>query len=329
MIDGVNVAGRTFRRRRPRLRVMGFPVRVKPGFLVFCALIVALYEGTRGLWFAGSLALLTLTHELGHAWAARSCGAEAEIALDFMAGYTSFSPSQPLSNGQRAGIAVAGPLAEIVPGLVALLVLGANPFSIDSVTATDARLAIWWSGPILGLVNLLPLVPLDGGSILSAGLDGAAPGRGRQWALWWSLGASLVAVAVAMAVPGMRPMIVFFAFLIILQVRQLLAIRARQARPATGPVVVVRALLDDGRPLEAAHEGSRRFEVARDPALAVLVARAAARLGQLETAMAWLQAAGHATPDPAEVLADLDLEPDFAELRDRPAARTLRWSLGG
>ena len=59
-----------------------------------------------------------------------------------------------MTNGQRAAIAVAGPLAEIVPGLIALAALGANPLSINSVTASDARLAIWWSGPVLGLINL-------------------------------------------------------------------------------------------------------------------------------------------------------------------------------
>ncbi len=323
------MAEQTTSRRRTRLRILGFPVRIKPGFVVFCALIVALYQGTRGLWFAGSLAALTLAHELGHAWAARYHGADAEIALDFMAGYTSYSPSRPLTNRERAVIAIAGPLAEIIPGVIVLSLIGANPLSLDSVTATDARLAIWWSGPVLGLINLLPLIPLDGGSIAAAGLDHLAPGRGREWALRWSLAASVVTSAVLLAFPSTRALVVFFAFLIAGQVHQLQLGRRRQNQPLHGPVTLVRALLDDHRPLEAAREGSRRFETVRDPMLAVLVARAAARLGQQDVAMAWLQAAGHAADDPAQVLADLDLEPDFAELRGCPAARTLRWSLGG
>ena len=308
---------------------MGFPVRVRPGFVVFCALIVALYQGTRGLWFAGSLAVLTLTHELGHAWAARLNGAEAEIALDFMAGYTSYSPSHPMTNGQRAAIAVAGPLAEIVPGLIALAALGANPFSIDSVTASDARLAIWWSGPVLGLINLLPVIPLDGGSITSSALDRLAPGRGRDWTLWWSVAVSAVTAVVLLATDDLQILALFFVLLIGLQIRMIMLARRQQHRPTSGAVTLVRSLLDANRPLEAASEGSRRFESTRDPALAVLVARAAVRLGQHDVAMAWLQAAGHAADNPAEILVDLDLEPDFAELRNRPAAETLRWSLGG
>ena len=308
---------------------MGFPVRVRPGFVVFCALIVALYQGSRGLWFAGSLAVLTLTHELGHAWAARLNGAESEIALDFMAGYTSYSPSRPMTNGQRAAIAVAGPLAEIVPGLIALAALGANPLSINSVTASDARLAIWWSGPVLGLINLLPLIPLDGGSITSCALDQLSPGRGRDWTLSWSLAVSVVTALVLLTTDDLQALALFFALLIAMQVRMIMLARRRRHRPTSGPVTLVRALLDASRPLEAASEGSRRFETTRDPALAVLVARAAMRLGQHDVAMAWLQAAGHAADNPAEILVDLDLEPDFAELRDRPAAETLRWSLGG
>ena len=308
---------------------MGFPVRVRPGFVVFCALIVALYQGTRGLWFAGSLAVLTLTHELGHAWAARLNGAEAEIALDFMAGYTSYSPSRPMTNGQRAAIAVAGPLAEIVPGLIALAALGANPFSIDSVTASDARLAIWWSGPVLGLINLLPVIPLDGGSITSSALDRLAPGRGRDWTLWWSVAVSAVTAVVLLATDDLQILALFFVLLIGLQIRMIMLSRRPSHQPTSGSVTLVRSLLDASRLSEAAGEGSRRFESTRDPALAVLVARAAVRLGQHDVAMAWLQAAGHAAENPAEILADLDLEPDFAELRNRPAAETLRWSLGG
>ncbi len=309
---------------------MGFPVRVRPGFVVFCALIVALYQGTRGLWFAGSLAVLTLTHELGHAWAARLNGADAEIALDFMAGYTSYSPSRPMTNGQRAAIAVAGPLAEIIPGLVALAALGANPLSIDSVTSSDARLAIWWSGPVLGLINLLPVIPLDGGSITSAALDRLAPGRGRDWTLWWSLAVSVATAVALLTTDDLKGLALFFVLLIAMQIRMImLAWRQQQHRATSGSVTLVRALLDAARPLEAASEGSRRFESTRDPALAVLVARAAVRLGQHDVAMAWLQAAGHAADNPAEILVDLDLEPDFAELRNRPAAETLRWSLGG
>ncbi len=80
-----------------------------------------------------------------------------------LAGYTSYEPTRELTARERATIAVAGPLAEIIPGLLALTAMGVNPFDHDAIRASDAALAIWWAGPVLGVVNLLPLLPLDGG----------------------------------------------------------------------------------------------------------------------------------------------------------------------
>ena len=54
-------------------------------------LIVVLYGDEFGLWLAGSIAAFTLLHELGHAVAARRAGATAEISLDFLAGYASYT----------------------------------------------------------------------------------------------------------------------------------------------------------------------------------------------------------------------------------------------
>ena len=90
-------------------RLLGFPVHVRAGFIVFMALIVFLYGNEFGLWLAGALAVLTLIHELGHAVAARATGAEAEISLDFLAGYASFTPSRPLTRWEQAGISFALP----------------------------------------------------------------------------------------------------------------------------------------------------------------------------------------------------------------------------
>jgi len=51
-------------------RLFGFPVHVRPGFVMMMVLIVVLYGDAYGLWLAGALAGFTLLHELGHAVAA-------------------------------------------------------------------------------------------------------------------------------------------------------------------------------------------------------------------------------------------------------------------
>jgi Zn-dependent protease len=318
------------------VRVLGFPVTIRVGFLAFLALAIVLNPQPFGWWLAGSIAVLTLVHELGHAVAARRAGARAEIALDMLAGYTTYHSTAPLTPGHRALIAVSGPTAEIVVGVVALLLLGANPLSRSSIEASDARLAIWWAGPVLGLFNLIPLLPLDGGMVVSAGLDRLLPRRGAHLYLWVSLVVTAAATVVLFAEPGFRLLAPFALLLLALQVVQLgqqARRRAAQSRsrppsvPSSAAGAILVQLLAQGELQQVATLGASLFARERDPAVAILVARAAARLGEHQTAMAWLQAAADAG-DPAEAVWALEHDADLAPLRADPAARALRVALG-
>ena len=79
------------------MRILGFPLHVRRGFLLFMLLIVVIYGNEFGVWLAVSIAGFTVLHELGHALAARRAGAEAEISLDFLAGYASYPRRDPLA----------------------------------------------------------------------------------------------------------------------------------------------------------------------------------------------------------------------------------------
>jgi Zn-dependent protease len=155
-------------------RLLGFDVHVRTGFLIFLGLIVFLYPASFGLWLAGSLAGFTLLHELGHAVAARRAGAKASISLDFLAGYTSFRPDprRPIGRGMRAVISAAGPLTQIVVSVAVLAAMGVNPVSFDHFRGADAAAAIWWAGPMIGALNLIPVLPLDGGHLAMTALEG-------------------------------------------------------------------------------------------------------------------------------------------------------------
>ena len=197
-----------------RFRLFGFPVTIRPGFVVIIGLIAFLYGGSLGPWLAGSLAAFTLVHELGHAWMARRFGATASIALDLLYGYASYLPSRPLTRWERALIAVAGPAIEI--GLGAGHPAGHGRRSaLPGLrrAARPARYAIWWAGPVIGLINLIPALPLDGGTIASLGVDRVAPGRGRITMTYFSLalaGAGLLAV---LWYPIWRPSILIVALI--------------------------------------------------------------------------------------------------------------------
>jgi len=204
-----------------RFQLFGFPVTIRPGFVVIIALIAFLYGGALGPWLAGSLAVFTLIHELGHAWMARRFGATAAIALDLLYGYASYIPARPLARWERALIAVAGPAIEVFVGLAALFLMGANPLSLDSVTASPARYAIWWAGPVIGLVNLLPALPLDGGTIASLGIDRFTPGKGRLTMIYVSLGMAAVGFLALVRYPVWRPSILVVALIAVSNLHEL------------------------------------------------------------------------------------------------------------
>jgi Zn-dependent protease len=211
-------------------RLLGFPVHVRPGFVMFMVLIVVLYGDVFGLWLAGSLAAFTLLHELGHAVAARRTGAEAEISLNFLAGYASYVPSRPLSRAEQIGISFAGPGIQIAVSVAILLALGANPAEQPSYSTDPALLAIWWAGPIIGLFNLVPILPLDGGNIVTNALDRILPDRAERLMIWFSLGVTVAFTIFAFTNDRYRGFVLVIGFLFVTQLQMLGA-----SKPQTSP----------------------------------------------------------------------------------------------
>lgn len=214
------------------MRIFGFPVKIRAGFGVFMLLIVFINGVPMGPWLAGSVAVFTLVHELGHALAARRTGAQASIALDFLAGYAAFVPTRHLRRWERAGISVAGPATQIILGVVVLLALGVNPLDHDQFAAEYSTFAIWWAGPIIGLFNLIPVLPLDGGNIAAEGLDFLAPGRGRDIMVRISIPLTGATFAFMLISDDLRPLAAFAGVLMVLQLQMYPGGRSRTATRA-------------------------------------------------------------------------------------------------
>jgi len=210
---------------RSSLRVLGFPVHVRPGFLFFMLLIVVIYGDEYGLWLAASIAGFTLLHELGHAVAARRAGATAEISLDFLAGYASYRSTEPISRPAQAGIALAGPVVHITVAVAVLVAMGVNPLDFDA-TRSPVESAVWLAGPLIGAFNLLPLLPLDGGNVVTSLLELAAPDRARRVMIYVSL-AVTAGVGTWLALAVDRTPVVFVGLLLILQLQLLFDDRDR------------------------------------------------------------------------------------------------------
>ena len=85
----------------------------------------------------------------------------------------------------QLGISFAGPGIQIAASVALLYALGGNPFQRPSYD-DPALLAVWWAGPIIGLFNLVPVLPLDGGNIVTNALDRFLPDRARLDLAGWA-----------------------------------------------------------------------------------------------------------------------------------------------
>jgi Zn-dependent protease len=202
-------------------RLLGFPVHVRPGFLMMIVLIVVLYGNEFGVWLAGSLAVFTLIHELGHALAARSAGARAEISLNFLAGYASYVPTRPISRSRQIGISVAGPGTQIAVSVALLAVLGGNVLDPSSLSDSPATWAIFWAGPVIGLFNLVPILPLDGGNVVTTALDRVLPGRAERIMLSFSIAVTVAVAFLAFTDVRFRGFVIVVGFLLVTQLQML------------------------------------------------------------------------------------------------------------
>lgn len=219
-------------------KVFGFPVQVQPGFIFFMVLVVYVQGWEFGLPFAAFMAMFTLLHELGHAFAARATGAEAQISLNFMAGYASFAPTRPLSKLERAGISFAGPGIQILVGSVAYLALRGE-FSRPEY-GHPVQFAVLWAGPIIGLFNLIPVIPFDGGNIAQVAIEVVAPKSARRIMLGFTIAVTASAF-VYMALNPNLMRFVFFAIVPLLAVAATLSSESSERKAAEAQQALARS----------------------------------------------------------------------------------------
>lgn len=117
-----------------------------------------------GLVIAVVYAFTILVHEAAHAVASRRYGHPVEnITLHFLGGHTSIDGGAR-SPMQEFVMSVVGPLASLGVALVAWLLSRVLPDGLIGLTIITLALA----NLVLGLFNLLPGLPLDGGRVLKA-----------------------------------------------------------------------------------------------------------------------------------------------------------------
>ncbi len=161
-------------------RLAGIDLRVHPSWLVIAFLLTFSladaffprllpgWTATQYWLLAGATALLffasVLAHEFSHALVARRFGLKVVGITLFIFGGATTIEGDARSPREEALIALAGPISSIVIG-AAFLAAGAL------FEAREARALLGWLGIInlvLGVFNLVPGYPMDGGRVLRA-----------------------------------------------------------------------------------------------------------------------------------------------------------------
>lgn len=165
-----------------------------------------------GVAFAVLLYLSVLLHEMSHALTAKHFGLPVRsISLQFLGGMTEID-GEAATPGQEFKIAVVGPLTSLAVGVGALLLVPVVPHGLTRMAVEGLAGA----NLVVGILNLVPGLPLDGGRVLRAIVWRVAGNmhRGTIVAAW---GGRIVAVLAllwpfaAQAFFGTRPQVIDFA----------------------------------------------------------------------------------------------------------------------
>lgn len=224
-----------------RFSIAGIPVRVHPLFWLI-ALLFGFSANNLVYTFLWVLVVFVsiLIHELGHAFAFRRYGLRSSIVLHFAGGLTvpesvswgSAWANVALSPRQEIFISLAGPFAGF---LFAAFVIG-GVFAAGGSVATNwllgfiplpAAALLPVGGAILstlatlllfvnifwGLINLVPVYPLDGGNVARYALLQYDPRDGVRKSLWVSTIAGGIMAVMGLVFFGSIYMALLFGFL--------------------------------------------------------------------------------------------------------------------
>ena len=192
-------------------QVAGIPVRVHPLFWVLGLILGARGGGTDLIIWIAAVFVSVLIHELGHSLMMRRFGISSHIVLHMMGGLAipdSFGFSRGSNSRQWILICAAGPTAGFALAAVVILIIlvsggtfffvpsfpffwdyelaetvGDRGSPIDRLVWAMLFVNIFW-----GLLNLVPVYPLDGGQIARQVFMEADPWNGVAKSLWLSVG---------------------------------------------------------------------------------------------------------------------------------------------
>ena len=196
-------------------RVLGVDVRLHPSWLVASALLTGTLADAylpsaypdwspATYWIAGLLGTLlllitALVHAVGHAATLAARGQPVRRLVLYVFGGTADPRSGTMPPGDELRVAVAGPLANLSLASLAWLL---HPLASDDRTVGMASLLEYVAivNLLVGLFNLLPGIPLDGGRALHALAWMTTGSRGQAACLADAAGRLVVVLCFALGI---------------------------------------------------------------------------------------------------------------------------------
>jgi Zn-dependent protease len=175
-----------------RFGLLGIPVRVSPWFWAMAVILgwptLELGAAVLLLWVLAVFVSI-MVHEFGHALSARAFGYQPHVLLYQFGGLALFAPGRDYTLWRSLLITAAGPGAGLMLWLAARI-------TAESLVRQKAHVPpeawlflsnllyinLWWS-----VLNLLPVLPLDGGRIGQNLLLMVTPRQGVRFSLLLSI----------------------------------------------------------------------------------------------------------------------------------------------
>ncbi len=293
----------------------GVPLRLHISWLLLLAWVgwvaaglppqVALKLGVLMLLLVGSV----LVHELAHALAGRTLGLRARAVTLYPFGGLSTFDRLPAGEARTALVFLAGPASNLVVAAGFWLAGGRSVAIHPAAPAAGAPLVTWlvWSNLSLGFLNLVPILPLDGGQVLRT-LLARRVGELRAGRLLGTIGQVAGIVALVWGLAG-RPWLVLAGLIVLAgataelqRIHPLILASTQRVRDVMRSAILA---VDHATPLAELREASRR-----SPGIDFVLLEHGRPLGYLPAARLWRREGVDGTA-PAHTLAE-PLGPSFS-----------------
>ena len=241
-----------------RFRIGPFPITVYPWFFLSAVIL----GGDLGFgWKMAAWIIVVffsvLIHELGHALVGRWYGGKPEIHLQAFGGVTFPQFRERPRPGRQFILSLAGPIAGLLLGAAAYALVHALPPARGSPSDWTMRqfmvVSLIWA-----VFNLLPILPLDGGQMMLAVIEGARKKPSVTLASWISAAICVLVAGGYTLTFGVDPFMLLWMGLFTFQN----VARARAA--AREPAPPMEAPQEGQADVERAIEETREAVVRRD-----------------------------------------------------------------